>query len=1217
MALDPIPGFSIEESDILRDAGRAGELSPEQEQMIIDRSEAAQGDAAATGSMVDSIVEGAGKVATGAQALGDAEIAIGKTLFNMGAGLVKDAAAGVAAIGLTAGQAINRTADWLEDTMPLGEITFGDEGIGFRPKASKKATIDAMETIAEVSNGIRAMPTVFQHPSTHAEEIVEDWMNEYIAEPIEKAGKGGAESVSKFFENSDLLPVPIEGAIVGGMRALPEVAVLAAPVIAVRGVQAIKARKGKVDTANEFAEDVQAKKEAVEAVESKGPEPLTFEEFAEVERLTNPKAPQGELQTKYAVYSEEVNTAYQKAVTEKLSGEDAAIEFEAPRVESPVEATARVRRQAAEAQAEKSVKKAEVIELNKLELEPVPDRVTAWIETQTKLSEQARTRVEGEARGRLADSIKQQRAEKQLLRNQTRPVFEEIETLELSKKAWEEDLAWNDKAVLDEAVRLEEMAIDSNPKLGAIMKNQRGAVDIGVFVEGIFKATDSLKSFTEALVKERGEAYRAMAPALHEYAQKSSKNAPQDVVRPYQERGRIQETLDSMWDVIGGRSVDRIRRWSEQSPSLAKLANKMEHDMNAPRAITADYFEGVNRSAGRFIVQFEDIMRPATKTVKIPFTGIFKKNTTAVILDKLRRNDFSGTLGDTIQQFRGFLDEIYAYARDSGIEVKRLENFFPRLYDWKVIKKNPVKFIERLQKLGIEESAAKSITNKIIHEKGVLDISDASITTLAKQKGTPSEQAIKSERLEQERMLKVADKDIAEFLNNDVNAVMNKYIDNVVHRAEWASRFGKNNQELNGLLTQGFQELQQAGVKMSQAEAGALQDNVYGLALAMQKAYRPIASVAGRKANTAALTFGYVTTLALATLSSLVEPLILLSHTPVRTMKTVPKAMGNAVSESLRSVFPKIPKSDMTRFAELNGKALDIAASERITAMFQGDVTPITNLFFKANGLHQWTRFVNIFSNEVGKGMVKNYLQDASKGKASKRKQAILTDMGINIPEGIEWIKAGAEEAHPFFENVRLSAQRMSTRIVMHPRATIKPLWMSDPHLSTIAQLKGFPVSFGNTVIKGWYNTTIKELRKKNLAQGMQNSGMVAGTSIAMLTTAYFVNEMRDQWLYSGKPPKRTDAEKIQRAIDRIGFTGVMQTAVDASHAKEFGAGFFDPIVGPFWAGAGRFATQAQIAAKGKPRGLARELTRAIPGAIALPKPVRDSITKDIEGALK
>jgi len=44
--------------------------------------------------------------------------------------------------------------------------------------------------------------------------------------------------------------------------------------------------------------------------------------------------------------------------------------------------------------------------------------------------------------------------------------------------------------------------------------------------------------------------------------------------------------------------------------------------------------------------------------------------------------------------------------------------------------------------------------------------------------------------------------------------------------------------------------------------------------------------------------------------------------------------------------------------------------------------------------------------------------------------------------------------------------QHLVDDIVINPRPTNKPLWMSDPHMAIFAQFKSFPVVFGNTVMK-------------------------------------------------------------------------------------------------------------------------------------------------------
>ena len=1160
-------------------------------------------------SYIDSLMEQAEKPAT-AEGVAKGAYAVAENAVSMLAGFGGMVAAGATAIGKPLVDAfINRPADYLEQLLPLGEIDIGEEGIQYKRHASKKASIDLLTDTSQLAQLMMDAPGQVVHPATEQGKVLGEMVGEVMA-PVTKAGQTGEEALSDILLRSDVLPIEIEGALVGLARAAPEAALVAAPIPISRGMKIIKGRK--VGSANETIDDMTKIQEEVKKTNPNGPQPETFENFEFAYKAENPKATLGETHKAYAQYQEQVNLKYQQELTKQFSGADEVIDYAPPAIETVDETATRIRRQAAETQAVRNIAHAETVDV--LDAESIPDRIELWLEAQDRANKIRSRKIEeagAERQAQVNQILLAEQFKRESLKNKTSPIFEQIEARELTKQALEEDMSWDERIVLDEAARLEEMALDVNPKLYGMFKNQRGAIDIDVFAEALYNSTKSLDEFATKLVEQRGEIYKSLAPALYEYAKKTSSKAPKTVVRPYKALGRMHDFGRSLWAQTGGRAVDRIRQYEEAAPSFGELANRMEHKLNNPRPIAADFYEGVNRSAGKYRVMLEDILEPALKAVKAPLTKKYKSKPLEEILTKLRMNDFSGPLGSVVQKTRTLLDDIYIYAQESGIEVNRLENYVPRMYDFRKIAKHPEKFIDILTKSGIDKSAATAITRKIVHEKGALDISDKGVQNLLE--GKTGKGAKKEAHLEETRMLKIPDAKLKEFLNNSLDDVLAKYIENVVHRVEWAKRFGAENQKLHQLTQQGLKELNESGTILSQDKISALMEDIKNLSLAMQKSLNRIKSSQGRAINTGLSTAGYIMTLPWVTLSSLTEPLFLMAYAPTKAAKVLPKSLGNAVVESLRGIFPKIPKMEMTRFAELNNKALDIAATERISAIFHGDATPVSNLFFRANGLHQWTRFVNIYSNEVFKGLIKDYLKDVAKSP-STRKQAILTDLGIDINKGIEWVKSGASETHPFFESVRFGAQRGNSRIVMHPRATVKPIWTSDPHYALIAMLHGWPITFGNTVMRQWYNMTIGELRQKHSGAALANAAKIAATSATVVAVSYMVNELRDRIVYGRNPPVRTDEEKVFRAIERSGFLGTFQTLIDAPRAKEFGGEFFDPIVGPVPSKAGRLTAGGYETIKGQPRKLARELAKSVP---FLPKAQQEALTNRIEKGLK
>ena len=103
--------------------------------------------------------------------------------------------------------------------------------------------------------------------------------------------------------------------------------------------------------------------------------------------------------------------------------------------------------------------------------------------------------------------------------------------------------------------------------------------------------------------------------------------------------------------------------------------------------------------------------------------------------------------------------------------------------------------------------------------------------------------------------------------------------------------------------------------------------------------------------------------------------------------------------------------------------------------------------------------------------------------------------------------------------------------VVVHPKAINKPLWMSDPRFAIIAQLKTFPIVFGNTVVK-------RLLRKLNPKQCSPDFGAAIGVvqGLAMAYALVHIGETMKAAI------RQTDFEApgMRETLDRAGLTGAL-----------------------------------------------------------------------------
>jgi hypothetical protein len=204
---------------------------------------------------------------------------------------------------------------------------------------------------------------------------------------------------------------------------------------------------------------------------------------------------------------------------------------------------------------------------------------------------------------------------------------------------------------------------------------------------------------------------------------------------------------------------------------------------------------------------------------------------------------------------------------------------------------------------------------------------------------------------------------------------------------------------------------------------------------------------------------------------------------------------------------------------ELNrfNRAMGQAAEDRALAMFGEGYgvrsTAAQNKFFKYNLLHQWTRFVQLTSYEVGKSKIYENLyrlaNNQAKGSRKLRLQDELNELGIDINAGIKWVNDGANPYGNFYKNnFTKSAARYVDEVIMNPKAAAnqKPLWHSYSGSRWAFGLLGFPTAFNNTVIKN----AIREVTRD--AKGLKSGQLPTSTAsimagITTMTTAAMIGD--------------------------------------------------------------------------------------------------------------
>jgi hypothetical protein len=551
-------------------------------------------------------------------------------------------------------------------------------------------------------------------------------------------------------------------------------------------------------------------------------------------------------------------------------------------------------------------------------------------------------------------------------------------------------------------------------------------------------------------------------------------------------------------------------------------------------------------------------------------------------------------LANDIQTIKNKIEIVRKDMVDNGLlaESQSVEDYLTNPISKEAVKANKDKFIDLLVKSSQKAVKDKGGKVKEISPKEAAEIADGIVngydpSVRIDRPDDPAFDGQKKKSFEKSRSEAWANLDAlaeAEGLNfreQNIEKVLTNYLQNAATRVASANIFGKDASKLKAELA----KLQSAG-EITQKEA----DRAYDLYDASHNIYKKDANPNALAASKVATTIGAVTHLGLATLSSLSELAWIGERAGFGNMlATLPKAFKYAIDGTRKGVSGRYiaPGESATAMATL-GFNLDPRVNERLDQIFSTDTNKVLSIYFRTplgGMLTQFTNFnrnwaaqawmanLNHRANSIIAGDIKDIDQrrldselkengltredfsliaNAFRGENGRVKIDITRDDVLDTVVKRETRQvAPANKKKKKKEDVREVdvtvrdllipwMQKVVDDVVVHPRASNKPLWMSDPRFAIFAQLKTFPVVFGNTVVK-------RLLRKLNPKQCTPDYGAAVGVAgaIAFAYAAVFTGEMLKDAI------KGQDFEdpSFKETLDRMGLTG--------SAGLVFGAGRF------------------------------------------------------------
>tara|TARA_R110001592_G_scaffold155338_2_gene385132 strand:+ start:3857 stop:7408 length:3552 start_codon:yes stop_codon:yes gene_type:complete len=578
-----------------------------------------------------------------------------------------------------------------------------------------------------------------------------------------------------------------------------------------------------------------------------------------------------------------------------------------------------------------------------------------------------------------------------------------------------------------------------------------------------------------------------------------------------------------------------------------------------------------------------------------------------------------------------------------GPDVRKTAGYFPRLFKYDVLEKNKAQFKDIVVKSGhadildepqmfqfIEEGTdeikkgilrdAKDIDQEIFGRNFVSEATngkikklkdatpeqiadakilkaDAIVENMLEYRWTPFElrskgQANNAKGFLQERVFRnIKDEDIAEFLEDDAQQILETYFTNTGQAIARSKYFGRTMSEFEEKTIKPMRkELEASGMTLDEANKVIVKvrdthRKVTGLeqysesTLKQNKWARGMADWGKLSQQMAHLPF--------ATLSSVTEPFLLLSRAGLKDSPGVIKDIAGALVKEGNSILDRSFKGiqrgvfgkkttgvkdigmpsqkkgasifdtmDDDTWGELykTGLALEQAVQERIEGlagegMYGSWAKAGQAAFFKVNLLTQWTKAVQLASFTTGKRLIKTNAKRLSEGGLSKSNKKYLTqqlnDLGIDGDEAVAWYRGSLKngkfddslaKAQDFYEGAYTSgANRFTKEIILNPSTAEanRPLWFSHPAAQLLVQFAGYPTVFNNTILKRFSNEAINS--------PMQSIPKALPTVLLMSAVAHIGNTIRSNGnnltdYETGM--SKNDGELIGEAVRRWGGFG-------------------------------------------------------------------------------
>ena len=623
------------------------------------------------------------------------------------------------------------------------------------------------------------------------------------------------------------------------------------------------------------------------------------------------------------------------------------------------------------------------------------------------------------------------------------------------------------------------------------------------------------------------------------------------------------------------RSVSYLQGVANRTPIGSQLVNTLNN-----------FYNDTNVEIATDNKRVVDALTPLYKKLKLPFSKRLPKEINNALYDQLARGKTAQDpeVAQAADTLRVILDDQIKLANDNNVDVNYLENYLRQVYTIPMTgrgrSKAKKKFIQILNDANLD--GALYLDNIIEHNGVFTPLEDVKLFQTPTKQGSTTLTTTK-QGFEKTRQIppEVVDKlDEAGLVERNVEGLVNSSIINTKRRVKLQNikdRFGNQAQAL----------------ELKDFESERIND----IFDALQNKYKPFSSKAIGKllkpvyqfANTA----GYILTLPLAAITALSEPIIMLSRLgPKASLWGVIDGIRVAARKTARTFMPQMKRNKLEESMASLMQTADLALNDSVRDI--GDLAinkKITDTLFRTNLLAQVTQVSRYMAFSATNRQIKDDIKilklDELSGKKDKsigdfkeifnaRKRLKEQGLGNLFPpkgrkspmtnkdEIMTWAESTPENPLAEPQIITKAIGKTVNEIIMTPDVVNRPLWMSNPWLSPVAQLKGFMMVFGNTVGLKLFKEVFRPLAKGRIPAG--DAMKYAITFTLLLSAIYGTQVLKDVIKYGDEESPTDELEGwalMKHLLKQSNILGFGNVLIDSLESEKYGTPYYLAPAGP------------------------------------------------------